>query len=77
VNGFATETYIVSGNPKAPPVVWEQYKKLTGVGPDIAQAILTELKLAYDIRVEGNWQQVQDKCKSGEVDMIVSAYKNE
>ncbi len=77
VNGFATETYIVSGNPKAPPVVWEQYKKLTGVGPDIAQAILTELKLAYDIRVEGNWQQVQDKCKSGEVDMIVSAYKND
>lgn len=24
---FATESFIVSGNPKAPPVVWEQYEK--------------------------------------------------
>lgn len=76
-NSFAAETFVVSGNPKAPPVVWEQYDKLTGVGPDIAKAILTELKLDYDLRVEGNWQQVQDKCKSGEIDMIVSAYKND
>lgn len=76
-NSFAAETYVVSGNPKAPPVVWEQYNKLTGVGPDIAKAILTELKLDYDLKVEGDWQQVQDKCKSGEIDMLVSAYKND
>lgn len=76
-HSFASETFIVSGNPKAPPVVWEQYNKLTGIGPDIAQKILTELKLDYDIKVEGNWQQVQDKCKSGAIDMLVSAYKNE
>jgi polar amino acid transport system substrate-binding protein len=76
-NGFAAETFVVSGNPKAPPIVWEQYDKLTGVGPDLAKAILTELKLDYDLRVEGDWQQVQDKCKSGEIDMIVSAYKND
>ena len=76
-HSFAAETFIVSGNPKAPPVVWEQYNKLTGIGPDIAQKILTELKLDYDIRVEGNWQQVQDKCKNGEIDMLVSAYKND
>lgn len=76
-NSFAAEVFIVSGNPKAPPVVWEQYGKLTGVGPDIANSILTELNLDYDIRVTGNWQQVQDKCKSGETDMIVSAYKND
>ena len=76
-NSFAAETFVVSGNPKAPPVVWEQYHKLTGVGPDLAKAILTELKLDYDLKVEGDWQQVQDKCKSGEIDMIVSAYKND
>ncbi len=76
-NSSATETFIVSGNPKAPPVVWEQYNTLTGIGPDIAQAILTELQLNYDLRVEGDWQQVQDKCKNGEIDMIVSAYKND
>jgi polar amino acid transport system substrate-binding protein len=57
--------------------MWEEYNKLTGVGPDIAKSILTELNLDYDIRIEGDWQQVQDKCKSGEVDMIVAAYKND
>ncbi|MEA3466984.1 MAG: transporter substrate-binding domain-containing protein [Thermodesulfobacteriota bacterium] len=76
-NSFSQGTFIVSGNPKAPPIVWETYNKLTGVGPDIAKSILTDLKLDYDIRVTGNWQQVQDKCKSGEIDMIVSAYKND
>ena len=76
-NSFSSGTFIVSGNPKAPPVVWEQYNKLTGVGPDIAKDILTELKLNYDIKVSGDWQQVQEKCKNGEIDMIVSAYKND
>lgn len=69
--------FTVSGNPKAPPVVWEQYNKLTGVGPDLATSILTDLGLDFDIKVEGNWQQVQDKCKNNKVDMIVSAYKND
>jgi len=76
-NSFATETFIVSGNPKAPPVVWEEYNKLIGVGPDLASSILTELNIDYDIRVQGDWQQVQNKCKSGDIDMIVSAYKND
>lgn len=71
------ENFIVSGNPKAPPVVWEQYQKLTGVGPDLAKSILTDLGLNHTIQVSGDWQQVQDKCKNGEVDMIVSAYKND
>ena len=61
-NSFASETFIVSGNPKAPPVVWEEYNKLIGVGPDIAKSVLTELKLNFGIQVQGDWQQVQDKC---------------
>ncbi len=77
LNYAAAEMFIVSGNPKAPPVMWEQYNKLTGLGPDLAASILTELDLSFDIRVEGDWQQVQDKSKSGKVDMIVAAYKND
>lgn len=76
--GFAVDNaFIVSGNPKAPPVVWEEYDKLTGLGPDLAQLILSELAINHTILVQGDWQQVQDKTKSGEIDMIVSAYKNE
>jgi len=74
---LAEETFIVSGNPKAPPVVWEEYNKLTGIGPDLAHSILSELGISYEMQVKGNWQQVQDKCKNGEIDMIVSAYKND
>ena len=74
---LAADTFVVSGNPKAPPVVWEEYDKLTGIGPDLAQSILSELNISYEMQVMGNWQQVQDKCKSGEIDMIVSAYKND
>lgn len=64
------------GTPRL-PVVWEQYNKLTGVGPDLATSVLTDLGLDFDIRVEGDWQQVQDNCKNGKVDMILSAYKND
>ncbi len=77
LNSLAEKTFVVSGNPKAPPVVWEQYNELTGIGPDIAKTILNELKLDYDLRLEGDWQQVQDKTKAGKIDMIVSAYKND
>ncbi len=73
----ATETFIVSGNPKAPPVTWEEYNKLTGIGPDLVTNILSDLSVNYDIRVEGNWQEVQDKCRDGKVDMLVAAYKND
>lgn len=76
-NSLAQAPFVVSGNPKAPPIVWEQYQKLTGVGPDIVQSILTELQLDYDLQVQGNWQQVQDKTRDGKIDMIVSAYKND
>ncbi len=74
---LASESFILSGNPKAPPVVWEQYKKLTGVAPDLAEAIFADLGIDYTVEVTGDWQQVQNKCRAGEVDMILSAYKND
>jgi len=77
LSSVATDTFVVSGNPKAPPVVWEEYDRLTGIGPDLVQSIFSELGINFMMSVEGNWQQVQDKCKSGKVDMLVSAYKND
>jgi len=74
---FGTDSFVVSGNPKAPPVVWEEYGKLTGIGPDLARSILSDLGINFEIAVAGDWQQVQDKCKSGKIDMLVSAYKND
>lgn len=76
---FATsaETFIVSGNPYAPPVVWEEHKKLAGVAPDLVKEIFEELSLPYAVRVLSDWERVQQAAQKGEIDLIVSAYKND
>ncbi|NOQ45867.1 MAG: transporter substrate-binding domain-containing protein [Desulfobulbaceae bacterium] len=72
----AVTTAIVTGNPEAPPIVWEKQGKLIGMAPQIVTEILTGLKVPFIIKPAGTWQQVQDKAKNGTVDMIVSAYDN-
>jgi polar amino acid transport system substrate-binding protein len=74
---YAAQNFIVSGNPYAPPVVWEENKKLAGVAPDLVSEIFTELSLPYSVRVLSDWERVQDAAKKGEIDLIVSAYRNE
>ena len=71
-----SELYVLSGNPYAPPVVWEEHQKLVGLAPDIAQDILTKLNIPYDLRRFGNWQNVQTKTRENQIDMILSAYIN-
>ena len=72
----AQNSFIVSGNPYAPPVVWEEYKKLVGLGPDLATTILGELGISHTFMLFNNWQDVQTKARAKKIDMIVSAYKN-
>ncbi len=74
---FSAETFIVSGNPYAPPVVWEEYKQLAGVAPDLVKEIFDELSLPYAVRVLSDWDRVQEAAKKGEIDLIVSAYQND
>lgn len=69
-------TVILSGNPYAPPVVWEEHQKLVGLGPDLASAILQDIGIEFNFKRFRDWQMVQDKTKAGEVDLIVSAYRN-
>ncbi len=73
---YSSDTFVISGNPNAPPVVWEQYQELVGLGPDLTKSIFEELNISYNLRRFGNWQNVQKKARNGEIDMIVSAYKN-
>lgn len=72
---LAAPPVIISGNPEAPPVVWERAKGLAGVGPELATHILSKLEVPFDIKPMGTWQQVQDKARTGSVDIILSAYK--
>ena len=74
---FSAQSFIASGNPYAPPVVWEENKKLAGVAPDLVNEIFTELSLPYSVRLLSDWERVQEAAKKGEIDLIVSAYRNE
>ncbi len=72
----AAEPLLVSGNPEAPPIVWEKSGKLVGVGPEAVSRILGDMQVPFIIKNSGTWKQVQKKAENGAVDLIVSAYKN-
>jgi polar amino acid transport system substrate-binding protein len=72
----AERQLIATGNPEAPPIVWEKSGKLIGIGPQLAANILGELGTAYTIQVAGTWEEVQNKAREGSIDLIVSAYDN-
>jgi len=74
---LSDDSFIVSGNPHAPPVVWEEQHNLSGVAPDLIEAIFNELSISYSIRIISDWDKVQRAAKAGEIDLIVSAYRND
>ena len=76
-SALAKDPLVVSGNTNAPPISWEEHKALTGAGPDLVSSILDELKVNYEVKVTGNWGQVQKKAKEGKIDLIVGAVKND
>lgn len=74
---FSQDSFIISGNPYAPPVVWEEQRNLSGVAPELVKEIFSDLHIGFSTRVISDWQKVQDKARAGEIDLIVSAYKND
>ena len=72
----AEKPLLVTGNPQAPPIVWEKGGTLTGVGPQATATILKSINVAYALKNVGPWDQVQKLAREGKVDLIVSAYKN-
>lgn len=69
------KTYIGSGHPAWAPIMYQQDDKIVGAGPEIVSKIMAELGLDIDIKYTGTWDEVQLNAKSGEVDLIVAAYK--
>lgn len=53
----------------------QQENEIIGAGPELAFLILGELGLKLESRHVGTWDIVQEKAKSGEIDLIVAAYK--
>ncbi|MDD5489213.1 MAG: transporter substrate-binding domain-containing protein [Candidatus Moranbacteria bacterium] len=75
-NSFdAAKTYVVSGHPEWPPIMWRSGDKIVGAGPQLVEKIAGDLGFKVESKYMGLWDEVQAKAKSGEIDMLAAAYK--
>jgi polar amino acid transport system substrate-binding protein len=65
----------VSGHPDWPPIMFQQGNIIDGAGPALVRRILDDLHLSASFPMTGTWDEVQAKARSGQVDMLVAAYK--
>jgi polar amino acid transport system substrate-binding protein len=71
----STKTLIASGHPEWPPIMYRDGDKIVGAGPQLFAKIFKELGIEASFKYEGSWDEVQKKAKSGDVDVLVAAYK--
>ena len=68
-------TLVASGHPEWPPIMFQRGTAVDGVGPALLQKILDDLGVDVTFPHTGTWDQVQAKARTGEVDVLVAAYK--
>jgi polar amino acid transport system substrate-binding protein len=68
-------TYVASGHPEWSPIMWRQKDNIIGAGPELVELIAKDLGVKVKTKYVGLWDEAQAKAKSGEVDMLVAAYK--
>ena len=66
---------VASGHPEWPPIMFKSGNTIDGAGPALVKKIFADLGVAVDVPFTGTWDEVQAKARSGEVDMLVAAYK--
>lgn len=72
---ISNRVYIASGHPEWSPIMWRQGLEIVGVGPDLVKLISSDLGLKIRPEYVGLWDMVQVKARTGEVDLLVAAYK--
>lgn len=76
INQPQEKIYLASGHPEWPPIMWRvDNNKIIGVAPELVGQIFSDLNISIEFSYCGLWDEVQNKAKSGEVDLIVAAYK--
>jgi polar amino acid transport system substrate-binding protein len=75
IKNESKEQFVVSGHPAWPPIMYQEGDKIVGAGPEIVAKIFTDLGIQAAFKYEGSWNLVQDKAKTGSVDVLVAAYK--
>jgi polar amino acid transport system substrate-binding protein len=66
---------VASGHPEWPPIMFQNGRAIDGAGPALLRKILGDLGVAVATPYAGTWDQVQANARTGEVDMLVAAYK--
>jgi polar amino acid transport system substrate-binding protein len=68
-------TLIASGHPEWPPIMYRNGALIDGAGPALVKKIFDDLGVTVEFPQTGTWDEVQAKARTGEVDMLVAAYK--
>lgn len=68
-------TVIASGHPEWPPIMFQSGSVVDGAGPALVRKIFGDLSVNVSFPHTGTWDQVQAKARTGEVDVLVAAYK--
>jgi polar amino acid transport system substrate-binding protein len=66
---------VASGHPEWPPIMFQSGSTIDGAGPALVKKIFADLGVPIDVPYTGTWDEVQAKAKTGQVDLLVAAYK--
>lgn len=66
---------IASGHPEWAPIMYQDGAVIDGAGPALVKKIFNDLGVNVAVRYTGTWDEVQAKARTGEVDVLVAAYK--
>ena len=75
--GFNDGSLVASGHPEWEPIMYQSGDKIVGVGPELVEKIFSQLGIEVNSNFAGAWDVVQAKAKTGEVDVLVAAYKTD
>ena len=68
---------VASGHPEWSPIMFKDGEEIKGAGPALVKMIFDDLGLNVTFPYKGAWDEVQAKARSGEVDVLVAAYKTD
>jgi polar amino acid transport system substrate-binding protein len=68
---------VASGHPEWPPIMFKNGDVIDGAGPALVKKIFDSIGIPVSFPYAGTWDQVQAKARTGEVDVLVAAYKTD
>lgn len=70
-------TVVASGHPNWWPIMGQTGMTESGIGIDVAKIFCDGLGFNFNPIYAGSWSEVQEKLKTGELDLVVAMYKTE